>query len=171
MYRCMITTTGNVKHIISEAIVEYARKTTQQRNFDSLANKSSIAQVLENKLLVSSLIRSGIPYHVFQAIQDVSPFSENQWAVLLGVSTKTLSRSKQTENFIFKPLQSERIVAMAEFIYSGLQVFEDYDQFKLWLHSPVYALGNNKPVDLLNDQYGRDLVLAELIHIDQGIFV
>ena len=79
----MITTTGNVKHIISEAIVEYARKTTHQRNFDSLANKSSIAQVLENKLLVSSLIRSGIPYYVFQAIQDVSPFSENQWAVFL----------------------------------------------------------------------------------------
>ncbi|MBU1369381.1 MAG: DUF2384 domain-containing protein [Bacteroidetes bacterium] len=167
----MITTTDNIEHLISEAIAGYAQKISYQRSFESIADKSSIRLVLDNKLLVSTLIRTGIPYHVFQTIQDVSPFNEHQWAVFLGVSTKTLARSKQTEGFVFKPLQSERIFAMTEFIYRGLQVFEDYEQFKQWLNSPVYALGNNKPVELLSDQYGRELVLAELIHIDHGIFV
>jgi len=159
-----------IKNLLSEAIVEYVRTKSIRPSNQSLSEKASISHILHNKLLISALIQSGIPLHLFQIIQDMSPFSEAQWAAFLGISTKTLSRNKQSKLFIFKPLQSERIVAIAEFVHTAFEVFDDHEQFKLWLNSPIYALGNNKPVDLLGDHYGRELVLAELIQIDHGIF-
>ncbi len=160
-----------IKNLLSEAIAEYVRtkKNIRQSN-QSIFGKATVTNILHNKLLVSNLIRSGIPLHLFELIQTMSPFSEAQWADFLGISTKTLSRNKQSKLFVFKPLQSERIIAIAEFVHTAYEVFEDHEQFNLWLNSPSYALGNNKPVDLLGDHYGRELVLAELTQIEHGIF-
>ena len=165
-----MSTNYPIENQISEAIAEYVRTKNIRQSNQSLSGKATITNILHNKLLVSNLIRSGIPLHLFEMIQTMSPFSEPQWAAFLGISTKTLSRNKQSKLFIFKPLQSERIIAIAEFVHTAYEVFEDYEQFKLWLNSPSYALGNNKPVDLLGDHYGRELVLAELIQIEHGIF-
>ncbi|MBZ0243987.1 MAG: DUF2384 domain-containing protein [Bacteroidales bacterium] len=166
-----MTTIYPLENQISEAIAEYVRtnKNIRQSNY-ATPSKASISNILHNKLLISNLIRSGVPLHLFEMIQSMSPFTEVQWAAFLGISTKTLSRNKQSKLFIFKPLQSERIIAIAEFVLAAFEVFEDEEQFLLWLNSPSYALGNNKPVDLLGDHYGRELVLTELIHIDHGIF-
>lgn len=165
-----MSTNYPIENQISEAITEYVRTKNIRQSSQSISGKASISHILHNKLLVSNLIRSGIPLHLFEMIQTMSPFNEPQWAAFLGISIKTLSRNKQSKLFIFKPLQSERIIAIAEFVHTAYEVFEDHEQFKLWLISPSYALGNNKPVDLLGDHYGRELVLAELIQIDHGIF-
>lgn len=165
-----MTTIYPLENQISEAITEYVRTKNFRPSPTVTSGKASITHILNNKLLISNLIRSGIPFHLFEMIQSMSPFSEVQWAAFLGISTKTLGRNKQSKLFIFKPLQSERIIAIAEFVHTAYEVFEDKEQFTLWLNSPSYALGNNKPVDLLGDHYGRELVLTELIHIEHGIF-
>lgn len=169
MIRAM-STEYPLKNLLSEAIAEYVKVKKIRQNNAPLPSKASITHILNNKLLISNLIRSGIPLHLFEMIQSLSPFSEVQWAAFLGISTKTLGRNKQSKLFIFKPLQSERIIAIAEFVHTAYEVFDDREQFTLWLNSPSYALGNNKPVDLLGDHYGRELVLTELIHFEHGIF-
>lgn len=52
----------------------------------------------------------------------------------------------------------------------GNEVFEEAVQFKLWLQTPNYALGNMQPLELLRDSYGKEMVMAELHRIDHGIF-
>ncbi len=71
----------------------------------------------------------------------------------------------------FKPTQSEKIIEMAEVTNIGLDVFGDMDKFKLWLNTANYALGNLKPMELLYDSYGKDLVIGELTRINYGILV
>ena len=60
---------------------------------------------------------------------------------------------------------------MAEVTKVGLDVFGHMEKLKVWLHTPNYALGNVKPMELLKDSYGKELVIAELTLINHGIFV
>lgn len=124
---------------------------------------------LQNKVLIMLVIRSGVPYSLFEKVQLFAPFSENEWAEFLDLSTRSLQRYKQADK-PFGPLQSEKIIEMAEVTQTGLDVFGDMEKFKLWLETPSYALGN-RPVELLKDSYGKELVISELTRINHGIFV
>ncbi len=73
----------------------------------------SFGNFISNKMLVIDVIRHGIPYSYFNAIQDISPFSSEDWSRLLNISSKTLLRYKQNKQN-FKPPQSEKIIGMAK---------------------------------------------------------
>ncbi|ATL48308.1 antitoxin [Chitinophaga caeni] len=125
---------------------------------------------LADKILMICVIRHGVPYSLFDKIQNFTPFTENYWADLLDVSTKTLQRYRQDDKS-FRPIQSEKIIEMAEVTKIGLEVFGDIDKLKLWLNTPSFALGKIKPIELLKDSYGKELVIGELTRINYGIFV
>jgi putative toxin-antitoxin system antitoxin component (TIGR02293 family) len=123
---------------------------------------------LSNKLLVINIIQQGIPYSLFNIVQEYTPFEMEDWLIFLDISSKTLMRYKENEK-TFKPIQSEKIIEMAEITHTGLEVFGNMDKFKLWLNTPNFSLGKSKPMDLLKNSYGKDLVLTELTHINHGI--
>ena len=123
---------------------------------------------LSNRMLIINLIRQGVPYSLVNVIQDYTPFTENDWAGFLDLSTKSLQRYKQTSKQ-FKPIQSEKIIEMAEVTTVGLDVFGSVQKFKLWLETPNYSLGNLKPIELLRDSYGKEMVIGELTRINHGI--
>ena len=123
---------------------------------------------LSNKMLMIFVIREGVSYSLFNLIQHFTPFTDDNWADFLGISTKSLHRYKQTSKR-FKSIQSEKIIEMAEVTYVGLDVFGDMEKFKLWLETPNFSLGNLKPLELLKDSYGKELVISELTRINYGI--
>jgi len=128
------------------------------------------SQFLSDKMLMISLIRNGVPYSLFDLIKSSAPFSEGDWAAFLDMSTKSLQRYKQgAKNF--KPIHSEKIIEMAEVTNFGKDVFGDEGKFKLWLNTPSFALGGERPVDLLRDSYGKELVMGEIHRIAHGILV
>ena len=126
---------------------------------------------LEDKLLMIVAIRKGIPYSLFDLIQGYTPFTENDWATFLDISTKSLQRYRASSSFHFKPIHSEKIIEMAEVTKVGLDVFGDMEKLKLWLNTPNYALGQLKPIELLKDSYGKEMVISELTRISYGILV
>ncbi len=127
-------------------------------------------ELFTDRLMMTRVVQSGISYRFFEQIQRITPFTESEWAAFLELSTKTLNRYKM-ENRYFKTLHSEKIMELAEVTREGLEIFGDAELFKQWLHTANYALGNRKPLDLLKDSYGKELVLKELTHINHGIFV
>lgn len=133
-----------------------------------LKGRITFGNFISDKMLVIDVIRQGIPYSYFNDIQDIAPFGSEDWSRLLNISSKTLLRYKQTRQK-FKPLQSEKIIEMAEVTHTGLEVFGNMEKFRLWLGTPSFALGNSKPVDLLEDSYGKELVITELNNINFGI--
>lgn len=126
---------------------------------------------LSDKMMMIVAIRAGIPYSLFDLIQFSTPFTDNDWADFLDISTKSLHRYKSSGDFYFKSIHSEKIIEMAEVTKVGLDVFGHMDKFKLWLNTPNYALGNLKPIELLKDSYGKELVISELTRINYGILV
>lgn len=131
--------------------------------------KVTYEQLLSDKMLMISVIKKGVPYSLFALIKDVTPFSESDWAHLLDLSAKSLSRYKQASKD-FRPLQSEKIIEMAEVTRAGVETFGSIEKFRLWLETPNFALGSLRPLDLLKDSYGKEMVLSELVHIEHGIF-
>lgn len=156
----------DVRKKLDREIATFASRSMPQHAKQT--QKVTYSQFLGDRMLIISGIRNGIPYSLFSLIKDVTPFTENDWAELLSLSAKSLHRYKQTSQR-FKPLQSEKIVEMAEVAEAGREVFGDMDKFRLWLDTPNFALGGQKPFDLLKDSYGKELVLGELVRIEHGI--
>lgn len=156
---------------IDKAIRVLVNRVEQERGYKLLNKNITYDEFLKNRMLIVHAIREGIPYELFNLIKEITPFNEEDWASFLGISTKSLQRNKIKEDFIFKPLQSEKILELAEVTSLGNTVFDTEAQFYLWLNTPSFALGNLQPLELLKDSYGKEMVVNELNKIDQGIFV
>lgn len=160
-----ISLTNKLDKEITSILKRFHKQRLRKQNSENI----SYAQFFTDKLLMIAVIREGIPYSFFHLIQDYTPFTEADWAKILDISTKSLQRYKQSARS-FKPIQSEKIIEMAEVTHVGLDVFGNMEKFKLWLHTPNFSLGGEKPITLLHDSYGKELVITELISINHGIF-
>jgi putative toxin-antitoxin system antitoxin component (TIGR02293 family) len=154
---------------VNEAISVYVRNIDKPSPFK--IKNITFSDFFENKMLIIRAIRQGLPYKLFSKIKAITPFSEDDWAEYLNVSKKTLQRHRNDEDYLFKPIHTDKIIELAEVTNFGNEVFDSTEQFYLWLNTPSFALGNLKPAELLKDSYGKELVMGELNRIDQGIFV
>jgi putative toxin-antitoxin system antitoxin component (TIGR02293 family) len=158
----------NIKQKLDKEISIILKRSGIDKKFYTSRGDVTYADFLSNRMLMILVIREGIPYSLFKLIQHYTPFSENDWAGFLEISTKSLQRYKQSSRN-FKPIQSEKIIEMAEVTNAGLDVFGDMEKFKLWLDTPNFSLGNLKPIELIKDSYGKEMVLGELTRINHGI--
>ena len=159
------------KVAIDKAVRVFVDKVEQDRGYKLINKNITYNEFLQDRMLLVHSIRKGIPYDFFNLIKESTPFNEEDWASFLGISAKSLQRNKVKENFVFKALQSEKIFELAEVTSLGATVFDTEEQFYLWLNTPSFALGSLKPIELLKDSYGKEMVVTELHKIDQGIFV
>lgn len=153
--------------LLNEAVAEYI---TQSSSTGADQNSFSFSEFINDKILVIKSIRRGISFKLFKAILSFSPFTEEEWAEYLNISSKSLQRYRKTSDFHFKPIHSEKILEIAEVTAFGKEVFQDTAQFYDWLNTPSLALNHLTPAELLKDSYGKELVMAELNRIDHGIF-
>lgn len=165
-----MTTKLNLEQKLNKEVTMLFKRS--EINFNTRYIKKNLTYVdfLSDKMLIIVAIRAGIPYSFFDLIQHNTPFSESDWATFLNISTKSLNRYKLSSK-LFKPYQSEKIIEMAEVTNIGIDVFGDMDKFKLWLDTPNFSLGNLKPMELLQDSYGKEMVISELTRINYGILV
>ncbi len=152
---------------LNEAIVSYASALRKQ---NGISKNLTYRDFLSDRMLIVQAIRAGIPFRLFALIKEETPFSDEEWAEFLSISIKSLQRYKVSKNYLFKPIHSEKILEIAEVTELGKMVFENHDKFLLWLSTPSFALGNLKPIDLIRDSYGKEMVIGELHRIDQAIF-
>ena len=153
---------------LNNAFRNYIKNTEFGDQFLTQMEEISFTEFLSNKLLIVGVIRKGIPYSIFILIQNITPFTLNDWANYLDISSKSLVRYKQNDKQ-FKPSHTEKIIELAEVTNLGLEVFGENKKFRDWLETPNYALGNLKPFDLLRDSYGKEMIIGELTRIEHGI--
>ncbi len=156
--------------LINEAIVSYGRDIGLYNTLDDY-NGGMTSSIFEDRLLLSKIIRGGISFSLFEKLKQISLFTDEEWAEYLNLSSKSLHRYSKEEDFRFKPIHSEKILELAEVVHAGLEIFGSSDKFNRWSKSESPALQNNRPIDLLMDSYGKEIVMDELNRIDHGIFV
>lgn len=90
-------------------------------------------------------------------------------AELIGVSVRTYQRQSGTTPMTFAA--SENVLKLAELYEIGLSAFDNNSEsFVTWLDSPIPALNNDKPIQLLSSSLGIDLVKEELLRIEYGVY-
>lgn len=151
------------KHI-SEPIITYVRQVTGQVSL----SKPEVS-VFGDVYLMHKISQKGIPFTIFQKTLRLSPLQMQEWAAILGLSTKTLTRYNQS-NKVFEPERSAIILDITEMLEIGMEVFGTGEKLRDWLTTDNFVLGSKTPMSLLEDAFGRELVLRELYAIDQGVF-
>lgn len=164
----MATVKTSIETKLDKEISNIVKRSSIDKKFISTTKDTTYADFLSNKMLMIFVIREGVPYSLFNLIQGHTPFTDDIWADFLDISKKSLHRYKQSSKS-FKSIQSEKIIEVAEVTNVGLDVFGDMEKFKLWLETPNFSLGNLKPLELLKDSYGKELVISELTRINYGI--
>ncbi len=159
-----------VSRILTELLKDPVEQKVTNKHLIAEESASIYVDFFDHKMQIIQLIRKGLSYTVFNKIQDILPFSESDWASYLNLSTKTLQRHKDDSTAYLKPIHTEKVIELAEVAHEGEKVFDSTQQFYLWLNTPSFALGNLKPIELLKDSYGKEMVMAELNRIEQGIF-
>lgn len=154
---------------LEKAFQGFAKSLPSDFQFGVDRNRLTLESLLQNRLFLVQAIRRGIPYALFDLIAANSPFSSDDWISFLDISLKTLQRYK-ADGRDFKPIHSEKILELAEVTHFGMEVFGDMENFRHWLNTPSFALGKMKPIELLSDSYGKELVMGELNRIEHGIF-
>jgi len=157
--------------MVEDVLSTYVTGLPKYRLETRISRGISLSGFFSDRMLVVKVIREGIPQSLFMSIKDMAPFSDQQWSDFLDVSLKSLQRYKGDSEHIFKSIHSEKIIELAEVTSVGQAIFDTNGQFASWLNTPSHALGNMKPMELLSDSYGKEMVLNELNRIDQGIFV
>ena len=155
---------------LDKAVKLYALRVEKDTNYNLVDKNVTYKKFLSNRMLIVHSIRRGLPYELYDLIKQRAPFKEGEWAEFLGVSTRTLHRNKTTKDFYFDSIPTEKIIELAEVTALGKDVFDTEEQFYQWLNIPSFALGMLKPIQLLKDSFGKEMVMNELHKIDLGIF-
>lgn len=171
MSKIMSKLVSNSDLHLDKVVRLYVSKVEKDYKISLIDKNITYKKFLSNRMLIVHSIKWGLPYELYDLIKERTPFKDEEWARFLGVSTRTLHRNKLKKDFIFDAIPSEKILELAEVTALGREVFDDEAQFYLWLNTPSFALGSLKPFELLNDSYGKEMVMNELHKIDQAIFV
>jgi putative toxin-antitoxin system antitoxin component (TIGR02293 family) len=117
----------------------------------------------------ASKISRGLFTDILVTIQNRLKITNLELAELLQISPRTLDRRRKEKTLPAD--ESERSYRIARLTELAIQVFEDPEKVSAWFAQPNFALGNQKPLDLMKSEPGARLVERLLRQIDHGITV
>ena len=121
-----------------------------------------IVDFLENRQLKNSDFRLFI-----KEATDLG-LTKTQYASLLNISTRTLSRNLN-QKFSLNLDKVEKIIRLSRLFKRGFQTFGDKKKFGMWIQSYHIPM-QKKPIEYLIAIAGIDLVEETLSRIEHGIF-
>ncbi len=111
--------------------------------------------------------RKAMDFTATQPMFDYLGFSQQDMAEMMEVDPSTLFRWKKEDRKLSR-LLTKTILDMDKVIAKGVRIFGSESHFQEWLQTRNYALGDQKPVGLMKDPYGMELVDNALEAISWG---
>ncbi|GAB4015828.1 hypothetical protein GCM10028773_07010 [Spirosoma koreense] len=102
-------------------------------------------------------------------LQNNFGFTNKEMSLILSISESTYQRRIRTKSKLSQD-ETEKAISLAEVYQRGMEVFEDKADLEYWLNSPIPALQEKKPIDLLNTMVGRQQILHVLNALLHGLF-
>ncbi|NBC03702.1 MAG: DUF2384 domain-containing protein [Bacteroidetes bacterium] len=151
-----------------------AEKNSNQKEYLSKKSKRNSNKVEEpfiawdlSKAVAN--IQEGLASDILQTIQTRLDISRMELSTLLMISPRTLDRRRKED--VLPPDESERSYRIARLTDLAAEVFGSMEKASTWFKQPNYALGNKKPLDIVQTEPGARLVERTLQQIQHGITV
>jgi putative toxin-antitoxin system antitoxin component (TIGR02293 family) len=148
--------------VVSEAAVQYDTLRV------ILGGYKSVPGSLLNDMDLIDLSRHGVQKSTLKSLAHYLGITMEKMSSLLHTSHRNIQRKDEDE--LLDTLKTEKVLELAAFIKRGIDVTGSKDAFKEWLHSPIMALGNRKPIDFLDTTFGIQMALKVLGRLEQGVF-
>jgi putative toxin-antitoxin system antitoxin component (TIGR02293 family) len=121
---------------------------------------------------VHDAILAGLPASVlahagqhFSALRDPATFAR-----VLGISTRTFQRLRDTPTKKLDPALGGRLWRFAEIVSKATDVLGSQQAAEAWMDAPSMALDQRRPIDLMATTAGAALVEALLDRLDHGVY-
>jgi putative toxin-antitoxin system antitoxin component (TIGR02293 family) len=114
------------------------------------------------------LIEKGLPKSAYLRAKKTTGLSNQVLADILSVSSKTIEKKKPSDRF--DDTASERLYRLAEVVALGKEVLGDIQLFREWMQRPLRPLDGHKPIEMMKNTYGLDLVKEVLGRIKFGAY-
>lgn len=143
---------------------------SEEGNSRRLSSYDYPAFLADNFSVVNAL-KVGFPLSLFKEVRAYCPLTDQQWALVFGISSVTFRRYLNLESHIFKSFQGQKIFQIMDTTLKGLRAFESREKFSNWLNASNFTLRGEKPIKLMSSFFGKQLVDAELNNIECGVFI
>lgn len=112
-------------------------------------------------------VREGLPYSSFVALKEALELSTDEFAQLLGVPRRTLTKRQQAGSF--SPSESNALSRVARVYREATAFFGDETDARTWLKTSLPALAAT-PLSLLDTDPGAEAVSVLLRQLAWGIY-
>jgi len=112
-------------------------------------------------------VRAGLPYAALEHVREHLEASDDLLARTLGISSRTLSRRRETGTLTTD--ESDRLVLLAEIVALARETFDGAEPAREWLRTPHSMLGGESPLDHMDTVTGMEEVKTMLYHIEHGM--
>lgn len=154
------------KSLLKEPALKYAPPLKIAFSFlkDSQSDSASDLTPFEKM----HVVREGVSKKDLEILKSKTKMDYTSLAKALSVTRATLINKKKVEKF--NPSLSERIIGLADLYSFGFEVFEDEALFNNWMQKPNKALGGEIPLDIIDNQFGREEVKNVIGRIAYGVY-
>ena len=134
--------------------------------YHALAEVLGIDEPLDDLGLVE-ITRRGLPCEAIDSLAGQLGVTANEMSRYLHVSHRTLVRNRGK---ILDMHVSDHVITVGRVFARSVELFQSRDNATRWMKSPLLALGNVRPLDLLDTTTGAAMVLNILGRIEQGVY-
>jgi putative toxin-antitoxin system antitoxin component (TIGR02293 family) len=114
-------------------------------------------------------VQSGLSWNSVRKFLDITGLSQQDLAKYLTIPERTFARRR--EPGIFDRRESEQLLRLAEISEAALELFDgDTAATRTWLTSPVRGLGNARPIDFAQSEFGAREVRDLIGRLTDGVF-
>ena len=153
---------GDLLSIAAEAAVQYDTLKV------ILGGNTSVPKTISSEMDLISLSRHGVRKSSLRSLAGYLGTTMEKMSSLVHSSHRNIQRKDDDE--LLDTLKTEKVLELAAFIKRGIDVIGTEAAFKEWVHSPILALGNRRPIDFLDTTFGIQMALKVLGRLEQGVF-
>jgi putative toxin-antitoxin system antitoxin component (TIGR02293 family) len=113
--------------------------------------------------------QSGLSWSAVRKFLDITGFSRQDLAKYLAIPERTFARRREAGTFDRR--ESEQLLRLAEISQAALELFDgDTTATRTWLTSPARGLGNARPIDFAQSEFGAREVRDLIGRLADGVF-
>ena len=126
----------------------------------------AVLKGVKNELELRERVKEGLTPKDIEPIKNYLQLSQSRLAETAAVSESTVSRWSSSSPI--GKSASAQFIKIDQLIAQGVELFGSEEAFHEWLTATNLALGNVKPLDLLVDPVGLDMVEAAIDALNHG---
>jgi len=128
----------------------------------------SVGKLYETDLQAARIIQAGLPFKAVNVFQKRSGLTLERIKQAARLSEGSLSRRKRSGTL--SQDESERMLRLSRIFELARALFEgDPEEARRWLETPIPALGNQRPLDLVQTEPGAREVEDLIGRIEHGV--